>query len=92
MEPETGHVGPTLQKNDTNFVSLSGGSCGPTELVMLYKWSQWKVSDGALLLNLKDSWPGALKKLPGSAGRGYFPRRHLLILGHPREDCCSASS
>lgn len=57
MEPETEHIGPTLQKNqeDPNFVSFSGGSCGQTELVMLYKWSQLKVNDGALLLNLKDS-------------------------------------
>lgn len=75
MEPETEHVGPTLQKNqeDPNFLSFSGGSCGQTELVMLYKWSQLKVNDGALLLNLKDSCTGGLKKLPRNAGRGYFP-------------------
>lgn len=87
MEPETGRVGPTLQKNqeDPNFLSCSGGNCGQTELVMLYKWSQEKVNDGALLLNLKDSCTGGLKQLLGNAGTGYFPLHHLLILGHPRK-------
>lgn len=74
MEPETRLVGPTLQKNqeDINFASFSDGSCGQTELVMLYKWIQQKVNDGALLLNLKDYCTGGWKKLLGSAGRGYF--------------------
>lgn len=83
----TGHVGPTLRKNqeDPNFVSCSGGNCSQTELVMLYKWSQRKVNDGALLLNWKYCCTGGLKQLLGSADRGYFPWHHLLILGHPRK-------
>lgn len=70
MEPESGHVGSTLQKTrkiqilcDFLVVTVARQSL----------WSQQKVSDGALLLNLKDSYTNGLKKLLGSAGRGYFP-------------------
>ena len=90
MEPGTEHAGPTHQKDQAgpSFVTFSGGSCGQRELLMmLYKWSQLKFSDGALLLNQKNSFcTGGLKKLPRIAGRSYFSWHPLVIVGHPRED------
>lgn len=94
-ERGTGHVGPTHQKDPAgpNFLKFSGGSCSQRELLMmLYKWGQLKFKDGALVLNQKNSFcTGGLKKLPRIAGRSYFFGHPFLILGHPREDCCSAS-